>query len=341
MIGGEHFLTPPRRLQDSMADVLARAAGEMSYFASGRDALFALLAELPHRTIHIPDLLCHSVYQACESAGKQVRSYRVGADLLAESASFAPTEDDCVLVMHYVGIPDHAMLRRARSAGTLIISDVTHMLFNESSLTAISRASDYLFGSLRKSGPFPDGGFVASLLRPGILATKPVRQSFVALRAAALLSRGFSAQDGFLDHENFWWLQTAEGLLDDSPPADHACSYLTLQLLGTVDPIAAASRIRANMEILAKMLGTACSTPCSPAHPAPYFLCLFRNGGERDSVRAQAAREQVFLPVHWDTSWSAMPSPLSDIGLSIPCDARYAGHDMQRVATLILRSLGQ
>ena len=82
MIGGEHFLSPPHPVENSMRDLLDSAAGSVSFFATGRDALYALLGTLPHKTVHLPDLICVSVYQAFLQAGKEVSTYRMKPDLI-------------------------------------------------------------------------------------------------------------------------------------------------------------------------------------------------------------------------------------------------------------------
>jgi hypothetical protein len=339
MIGGEHYLAPPARVERNLAASLERALGKFSLFSTGRDALFALLQSLPQSIVHLPDLMCHSVPRACEAAGKQVRLYAVGGDLREAGPGLPGEAGECVLVMHYFGVANDALAARARAAGCLVISDVTHMLFNETALGRIAQASDYVFGSLRKSGPFPDGAFVASrthaLAQPG----RSMRQDFVTLRAAALLSRGLSAAGGFVDDENFGWLRQAEALLDACDAADYACSHLGRELLHTVDPHADAARMQANMAVLATALEGTCVLPCSACGPSPYFLCLFGSRAERDAVRAELAGRRTYPPVHWDTGWSPRPSPLSDLGLSIPCDARYDTTQMQSTANTILACL--
>lgn len=40
MIGGEHYLTPPARVENSLGEMLEKTTGEMVFFSTGRDALF-------------------------------------------------------------------------------------------------------------------------------------------------------------------------------------------------------------------------------------------------------------------------------------------------------------
>lgn len=341
MIGGEHFLPVPAAVADSMAAMLLRRVGAASVFASGRDALYSLLVALPERAVYLPDLICRSVFDACRTAGKEVIFYRTGADLAGAGLPQALGPGACVVVMHYFGRPNHRLLETATASGATVLSDVTHMLFAPESLEAIAAASGYVFGSLRKSGPFPDGGFVASRQKPAVEATGAVRDDFVAWRAAGLLSRGFSARQDFPDDENLRWTRQAEALLDASPPGDHRASFLSRELLRTVAMDEAIVATRRNMELLSGLLRDTCNCFSTPDAASPYFFCTFASKEQRDTVRAELARHRFYFPVHWDTSWQGEGHPFSDTGLSIPCDGRYGERQMQAAAGVILSCLAQ
>lgn len=339
MIGGEHFLRVPPAVKDSMGDMLSRRVGAATLFASGRDALYSLLAALPCRAVYLPDLICRSVFDACRTAGKKVIFYETGPDLAGMGLPGALGPGTCVVVMHYFGRANHRLLEAAQASGATILSDVTHMLFAPESLEAIAVASEYVFASLRKSGPFPDGGFVASRHRPAVEATGAVRDDFVAYRAAGLLSRGFSALQDFPDDENLRWTRMAEAILDASSPADHRGSFLSRELLHTVAMDDAITRTRSNMEVLSASLRDACHCFSTADAPSPYFLCRFPTKVHRDKVRVELARHRYFFPVHWDTSWQEEGHPLSDTGLSIPCDGRYGERQMKAAAGVVLSCL--
>lgn len=336
MIGGEHYLIPPAHAQHSLGEMLAKTTGEISFFSTGRDALFSLLANLPHRYIYLPDLVCWSVYQACIAAGKKVITYPVDSGFIG-CAQNDPQKysQSCLLVMHYFGVTNCPLMSNAKSAGLMVISDVTHMLFNPEQLGVIARKSNYLIASLRKSGPFPDGGFVSSLAEPIVQPTLPIREDFFTLRAAGLLSRGFSAQSGFGDNENFRLLRKAEDVINQSSPAGHECSYLARRLLTTVNVTAVALKMSVNMQVLAAELDGVCGTPCRAGFVSPYYCCVFRHRVERDFVRDKLADHQYFCPIHWDTSQLPKPSPHSECILSIPCDGRYEKCDMLNIVSVI------
>lgn len=336
MIGGEYFLSSPHPVKNSLGDLLDTVAERMSFFATGRDALYALLSTLPHKTVHLPDLICVSVYQACLQAGKDVITYRMKTDLVQhESCDTEMASNSCLLVMHYFGVANEGLIRRAKSLGMTVISDVTHMLFNQHQMRLISAQSDYLVASLRKSGPFPDGGFLSSCHLPVPSPTSEIREEFFALRAAGLLSRGFSAKRHFNNDENFHMLRKAESLIDQSPAGDHACSYYTRELLRTISVDENAKKIIRNIATLSNLLQGICGMVNTHLSPSPYYPCLFKNQDERNAVRTQLASNQYFCPIHWDTSEMPTPSLLSLRILSIPCDSRYRETDMEAVAKAI------
>lgn len=341
MIGGEHFLRAPAPAADSMAAMLAQRVGAASFFASGRDALYSLLSALSERVVYLPDLICRSVFDACTAAGMEVRFYRTGSDLAAAGLPSGAGAGACLVAMHYFGRPNHGLLASAKAAGATVLSDVTHMLFAPESLEAIAATSDHVFASLRKSGPFPDGGFVASRGRTAVEASGPVRDDFVAWRAAGLLSRGFSAALDFPDDENLRWTRQAEAILDASPPGNHRASFLSRELLRTVAMDGAIVRTRANMAVLSELLGDACNRFSTPDAPSPYFFCTFASRAQRDAVRAELALHRFYFPVHWDTSWQERAHPFSDTGLSIPCDGRYGERQMKAAAGVILACLAR
>jgi hypothetical protein len=252
-----------------------------------------------------------------------------------ESDDHKQASNSCLLVMHYFGASNTGLIRSAKSLGIKVISDVTHMLFNHDQMLLIGANSDYLVASLRKSGPFPDGGFLSSCHHPVPSSSSGIREEFFALRAAGLLSRGFSAKHNFNDDENFQMLRKAERLIDQSQAGDHACSYYTRELLHTISVEENAAQMIRNITTLSIVLQGRCDTVTKQCSPSPYYMCLFKNRDERDAVRSQLASEQYFCPVHWDTSEMPLPSLLSLRILSIPCDSRYRESDMEGLASVI------
>ena len=335
MIGGEHFLPVPAAVEHSLGQLLESELGQIAFFSTGRDALATLLTSLREPLIHLPDLMCASVHQASHAAGKERTIYRISTNFLHEPGDDeAWTTPSIVFAMHYFGIRDDVLMQSARAAGHTIISDVTHLLFDVDGLRATSHQSDYLIASLRKSGPFPDGGFVSSLAHATVAPARGPRNDFFALRAAGLISRGFSAAHDFDNDENFLLLRQAEEALDESEPGDFGCSYLSRQLVRTISVADSSRAIRRNVSVLRDGLRGRCLVPDRDL-VSPYFPCIFSSRVERDRVRAALAARHFFFPIHWPATGLPSPSPLVERSLSVPCDARYGEPQMRAVVEVI------
>ena len=180
MIGGEHYLRPPHPVKNSMGNMLDNTAANISFFATGRDALYSLLRALPQQTVHMPNLICTSVYQACLQAEKIVDPYKVKPNLI-HIEDFKPLEvsTSLLFVMHYFGLANLDLLHRAKSFGmTPYVRIVDPHAFNLDQMELISEQSDYIVASLRKSGPFPDGGFLSSRHYPVPSPSSGIREEF-------------------------------------------------------------------------------------------------------------------------------------------------------------------
>ena len=340
MIGGEHYLIAPAPVDDNLGQQLELNLGQIAFFATGRDALASLLVSLHPTVLHLPNLICASVHDACRAAGKTPVTYSIGPDFLHESGlETTVREPSIVFVMHYFGVRNDSLMQQARANGDIIVSDVTHLLFDRAGIMEVARRSDYLIASLRKSGPFPDGGFVSSMTRDIPKSTRGLRENFFALRAAGLLSRGFSAAQDFSDDENFHLLKRAEELLDASDPAEFACSQLSRRLAYAVSVPLEAAAIRRNIEVLGVELREHCLAPADHTVISPYFPCIFESVDIRDRVRSELAKHRCFFPVHWPTAGVPDPSSLSDLSLSIPCDARYGEQAMRFIAETMVSCL--
>lgn len=268
---------------------------------------------------------------------KKVVLYRVGSGLYPESDFIQEVlSDSCVFVMHYFGAMSQDFISSLLERDLVVISDVTHLLFDSEKMQYLSDNSHYLVSSLRKSGPFPDGGFISSKQHILGKPVKGIREDFFALRTAGIMSRGFVARDDFDDDENYLLLKKAERMLAASSPAAYGCSYLSKKILETVDVGVAAGKIKRNrLSLLGRLKGRLDLCDDESA-VSPYFYVGFKRLVDRDFVREELARKKIYCPIHWDTTWSDSPSTLSDLIFSIPCDARYGEEDMGRVADIIV-----
>ena len=143
-----------------------------------------------------------------------------------------------------------------------------------------------------------------------------------------------------MNDENFALLKKAEELLDNSEPSDYSCSDLSISLLYTISIPVSAEKIHKNVSVLLKALSnvSTISAVMNDEEISPYFPILFRSSDQRDSVRSHLAAHQYYFPVHWLESGLTKDSNLSQISLSLPCDARYNEKDMQDIIDVMMTS---
>jgi hypothetical protein len=336
MIGGEHYLPMLPAVDNSLGKLLEYELGRISYFATGRDALFTLLQKLPNQMIYLPDLICYSVYQACLAAKKKVVFYSItSAFMHSESIELELDRTACLFVMHYFGMANFGLIHKAKEKGLLVISDVTHLLFNSKDLKELAFYSDYLVASLRKTGPFPDGGFVSSQSGIMVSPSESIREEFFSLRAAGLLSRGCAARANFDNDENFFLLQKAEQGLDKSAPGSYQCSYFSKKMLFIQDMTYCIDKTNRNMQVLMTQIVHHSILMNQLNRPSPFVVCLFENELTRDLILKKLAEHRCFFPVHWRSDKLPVQSFLATRSFSIPCDARYDTEEMALVSGII------
>lgn len=340
MIGGEYYFQAPEPILSSLKKELTMWFSKLSYFATGRDALFSLFFDLEIRRVWLPNYLCHSVWSTVRQVGKPILYYDVDDSLHGAHDWIADIQpDDAVLVIHFFGVPDLGLLKALREKNVVLVSDVTHLLFNADGLIEVIQGSDFSMASLRKSGPFPDGAFIGSNKHSVPVPDEPARQDFWSLRAAAMLSRGYSARQDFADDENFILLRQAEEILDNSPAGRHGMSFISTGMMTATDISNQRATVAENTAVLAARLEQVCELPACGHGVSQYFVCKFSDRKSRDAVRITLGAKHIYCPIHWDTSFLPQPHALSDELFSIPCDARYGVRDMSRIADELIAAL--
>ncbi len=336
MIGGEYYYQPINYVEQNLGIVLGSLGSKINLFSTGRDALYALLVELKEKKILLPDFICKSVYDAARAANKDIIFYTI--ESLEENDRIVDgllDEETCIYIMHYFGVFNKDILRYKDKKVT-IVSDVTHLLLNIETLKKVFIASDYCIASLRKIGPFPDGGFVLSADKKVPKPKKEIRYDFLSKRVAGLFARGFAAREGFINDENFILLKTAEEILKSSQPNGSACSNLTKLLMKTFNIGFHSVQAKKNISILYDSLKEFTPIYFSQNSVFSFYLCLFKDEIERDNVRNHLASNNIYCPIHWETSWLPKPNEFSQRCLSIPCDSRYDTNDMRKISREIL-----
>jgi hypothetical protein len=310
------------------------------WYALGRHAFEELGRMLRVRTLWLPDYFCHEVAVGWEQL-VQVRTYE--DDPRWEEPRWETLEarrGELVLAVNYFGAGRGSSWeeRRAASEWTLV-EDHSHDPFCP---WATGSTADYVFSSLRKTLPVPDGGILWS---PRDLDLPPQPRGSAEgseLKLAAMLLKGRYLSNGGEElKERFRRLQLeGEELLAQSPVAAASPAAREAVIGGAPLPWRSARSDNA-LQLLGLLAGLQVAEPLFdewPAGAAPLGVVLvFESGTARDSVREFLREHDVYCPVHWTIARPASERvrDLASRVLTIPTDWRYSAADLERVAALV------
>jgi hypothetical protein len=345
VIGGEYFIKL-KEVEDSLLYDLSLVCPSYAYYSSGRDAIYTLLSSLPTQHIWLPDFIYQAAVDVANQAEKEIHFYPINEQLLPEENWISNLHaGDIVFVVHLFGIAQTALLNKLAQTEAVVISDMSQTLYHLSSWQTIASHSSYLVSSLRKTMPLPDGAFLASKKYEIPLTKESAIEDFWALRAAALLSRSASANQGFMSNENYLLFKKAEQWLDSNPAAARKisdCSRFLLTTESVHEWETQRQQTHHNQAILAIHLTDhfVCPqvklTATLPEIAISNFFPILVDPAKRTQIRTSLAEKRIYCPIHWDTSFLKTEHELSKKILSIPCDARYNSNDIKYVAASIL-----
>ena len=331
--------------------------GRASLFASGRDALAALVGFGARRSgwrrVWLPSYNCPEVPAALIAAAGgdlTLRAYP-DADLLAPPDLDAlPAEPgDVVVVVNQLGVRPRPDITRARRRGAVVVEDHSH---DPWSAWALGSEADYAVASLRKTLPIPDGGAAWSPLgrdlppEPGSLPSTAGERRARDLAAALDARGGRAAGDGRL---RFRALARAAALAGSGEPMPGGTiSPVSRALLAQMPGRAWRERRRQNLSILADAIPPAAGVEVlrAPAGGVAFALSLvFGDVAARASAQRALVERAVVPAVLWpldparDWGAGAADADLSGRILSVHGDQRFDAGDMRRLAAILQEAL--
>ncbi|MBQ7407155.1 MAG: hypothetical protein IJW11_05290 [Clostridia bacterium] len=294
---------------------------------SGRTAIQTVLARLPHaKSALLPSYCCDSMIEPFRRAGLKISFYEVNKGEFGISfGSFG--RSDLLLWCNYFGfkneMPDFE---------GIVVEDITHSLFSE---CPCHNKSDYLVASVRKWLPVSCGGYCSV---DAMLDSPPAhflqnKHHAMRLKAEYLREGGAEKKNAFLPmfKESNEWL--AAHYTDLGIDADSK-EYLNRVDMEKIRQ----ARVR-NARILYEGLQNKVEFLFGEDQmDCPLFVPLiFRKN--RDEIRKKLAENFIYCPVHWPLPKSDCRSNLYNWELSLVCDQRYTENDMDRIVSVLLRSL--
>jgi len=313
--------------------------GNYLALANARSGIRILADALNPGAVWMPAFLC-DVMLAAVPKQTPVRFYGITRDLRVASTAWLQEVQpgDLVLLIDYFGFPcDTGICHAARRRGARVVEDACQGLLS----AHVGANADFILFSPRKTLAVPDGGVL--VIRncddwPRI-QLQPAPAAWVLKSIEAfVLRREFDLYGG---ERRFF--QLFRELDEEGPIGPYTMSGLAQLLLEeSFDYPAIARRRRENYQTLAAHLGDAAIFPELPDDVVPLGFPI--RIPRRDRVRQALFRHEIYPPVHWPMP-EQVPSEFTDSHrlvqeiMTLVCDQRYTGADMERTSTIILEHI--
>lgn len=310
------------------------------YLVNARSGIWFLVERLAPRQVWCPSYLCHTILAAVKNSTASTKFYPVNYDLAIPSFDWLDQvqHGDLVILIDYFGFSsDSACAVQARERGAWVLEDASQALLSGN----VGQFSDFVVYSPRKFVGIPDGGILCLNCDDpfqGVNFETPPPEWWLSAFLASLLRREFDIHGGTRP-----WFELFQKTEPSSPVGPFAMSELSRVLLqNNFDYSAIAQRRADNYRALADKLGNLALFPYLPEQIIPLGFPIRTQ--ERDRVRQALFAHEIYPPVHWPIQ-GVVPKEYGDSHklaseiMTLPCDQRYDGDDMDRVARLVAEVL--
>lgn len=348
-IGSDFYLSKAekehQRLEGTSPPYLELSLADHRYLSSGRQAIRYCLRDLtglPKRAL-LPEYTCASVIQPFLQEGYQLVFYSLDQDLKLTSSQLikqAQSQGAGVLLFHpYFGF-DTLDIDQAFPEDLLVIHDASQSFASSLYYPGV----DYRMVSIRKWGPFSDGGYCGkwrgdfkdhTQLTADLEVNHLIREAYE--RKAAYIEEGQGDKASYLA----LYRQALNRLSDRD--SLHAMDPQAQALYFNYDWQALAQKRRANYQSLLAYprwsnLGQLIFTDLDKESLVPLYFPFYVSEGRRDQLQAFLIDRDIYAPVIWPC-----PAFLADRGVSpqvariyqqilvLPVDQRYGQRDMERI----------
>ena len=311
---------------------------DVYYYASGRTALYQILRSLApqHRTLWLPDWLCHTMVDAVEKAGYEYCFYELDVDFKAtiEALDKCGFKDgETVLMINYFGLQDLTDISKTikdACPNAIVIEDDVQAFWAFSEKE--NPFADYRFTSLRKALPVPDGGLVkTNRPMPKIVGVN----TFAPLKIKAGAMKFHRGEYGINDEDYLNLFKEGDKLIPEN--YESVMSLVSQQLFAGTDLEKAKKQRQANAAQLIVGLNEIGIKPMiSVAEDSvPLFVPIYLEN--RDEVRRRMFQHEAFCPIHWPLDGMPVKRGVDMAAheLSLIMDQRYGEKDMDLMISLI------
>jgi len=321
------------------------------WFALGRQVVIEIWRKHSREgagtTLWVPDYFCPVIRCSWELAGIDVRSYSDNPILACPNwDTMRPAPGDLVLAVNYFGVREGKAWQEwyKEQECIILIEDHTHDPFSS---WAVNSEADYVFVSVRKTFPVPDGGLLWSPKKKHALAQRPLRKNWTgsALKFAAMVLKKkylYSFLGMTPVKSAFRRLQVrGEKVLSESEGlslSPWSCFFL--------EPgfpkrwrYRREENVRRFLELTTNAKDFEALFTSWPEGHCPFNAVLVFPFGElRDRYRDQLISQDVYAQIHWilDPDTAPYALDLSRRILTIPLDQRYGPEDVDRIASMLM-----
>jgi hypothetical protein len=292
-------------------------------WGSGRQALIGLLREIGPPVVHVPTYYCPAVVDDLRA------SFRVRRYASSPLGSVAPEAGprDAVVAVSFFGAPP-----MARGCGGPFIVDATHDPVAPW-LTGVD--ADYVFASLRKTLPLPDGGALWSPRGRPVPAAPPASDRHLVAAGdmlAAMCLKATYLDGGDVDKQAY--LDLAAGAEFDGVRPGSISAY-SRAALNTFPVHRWRAQRMANLAAFAEV-GV-------ERLPSTFGVVLrYPDREAREAARRALIAQRIYPAVLWDLTGARVPAEHRELSrqlLFLHADFRYTADDLRRVAAVLHREL--
>lgn len=311
-------------------------------YSSGRSALYYIFLDIQRRygitTVYLPDYLCSSVVVAAEKSGMNVIFYPLNNQLEIDSDKLPMQNDEkaAIMLINYFGLKNlsaQISLVHGISKNVVVIEDDVQAFyeFYKSNLIA-----DYKFTSLRKTFACPDGGIVKTNNDLTIVSNT---NNFHQYKLAGSILKSLRKPEYYDDDIYLHLFEKGELKIDDE--IEKGMSEMSQEIIKKVDfQRIAYIRQRNAKQIVEglKTLGVDTIIPISD-DSIPLFVPIWLD--DRNNVRKQMFKNNIFCPVHWPLEGMDIKkgAEMAEHEMSIIIDQRYTNNEMDFILTTLEKAL--
>lgn len=307
-----------------------------AYFATGRAAIFAALADIKKqgkvKTAYLPDYCCYSCVEPFLKSGIKVLYYKVAFKEKKVTYEIDYSADfDIFYSISYFGFEisnQDKIVNTLKQKGKIVIEDITHRLLSQNKSNA-----DYFIGSLRKWAPMLSGGILIKNGGKISGGEKKLCDEYLTLRACAMKQKAEYLSGKSKDKNEFLQNFSRANKMLTTDWENRAIDEESIKIIEKTNFKKIAEKRSENAKIIytANVQFLFDLKECD----VPLFVpIVFENKEKRDAVRRILCNNDIYCPVHWPNEIES-ENEIFDRVLSIVIDQRYDNNDMQRIVGIL------